>query len=134
MAIGFEGYVANIIQFQFGLDQLQDASTTEIMSFIVWYAWTTLSAYFTAEFVFACQNEQQNILRNLFARISFTLALILLLCHHHWLMKEPVKYNPFKLVYKVLKYAIKTKQPQHRSAFSYCEDELPSRIDLGKSK
>ena len=49
-------------------------------------------------------------------------------------MKEPVKDNPFKLVYLVLKYAIKTKQPQHRSAFTYCEDDLPSRIDYGKNK
>ena len=50
------------------------------------------------------------------------------------LVKEPVTQNPFKLIYKVLHYAIKNKRPQHRSAFTYCEDELPSRIDFGKSK
>ena len=38
MAIGFGGYMANIIQF--GLDQLQDSSTTEITAFIAWYVWT----------------------------------------------------------------------------------------------
>ena len=132
MAIGLGGYQANIIQF--GLDQLYDASTTEITSFIVWYIWTAVSACFTVDFVFACLSEQQGIIRSLFVCSSVTLALILLLCHHHWLMKEPVKDNPFKLVYQVLKYAIKTKQPQHRSAFTYCEDDLPSRIDFGKSK
>jgi peptide/histidine transporter 3/4 len=57
-----------------------------------------------------------------------------LICYNHWLIKEPVKENPFMLAYKVLKYAAKNKHPQCRSAFTYCEDELPSRIDFGKSK
>ncbi len=38
------------------------------------------------------------------------------------------------MIYKVIKFAIITKHPQRRSAFTYCEDELPSRIDFGKSK
>ena len=33
-----------------------------------------------------------------------------------------------------MKYAIKNKQPRCRRAFTYCEDDLPSRIDFGKSK
>ena len=35
MSIGLGVFQSNIIQF--GLDQLHDASTTEIKSFIVWY-------------------------------------------------------------------------------------------------
>jgi hypothetical protein len=50
------------------------------------------------------------------------------------LIKEPVVQNPYKLAYKVIKYALKNKHPQRRSAFTYCEDELPSRLDFGKSK
>ena len=42
--------------------------------------------------------------------------------------------NHFELVYQVIKYAIKNKRPKCRSAFTYCEDELPSRIDFGKKK
>ncbi len=38
------------------------------------------------------------------------------------------------LIYKVIKYALKYKHPRCRSAFTYCEDELPSRIDFGKHK
>ncbi len=34
----------------------------------------------------------------------------------------------------VLKFAVKNEKPIRRSAFTYCEDEQPSRIDLGKSK
>ena len=36
-SIGLGGYWANVIQF--GLDQLQDASTTEITAFISWFMW-----------------------------------------------------------------------------------------------
>ena len=42
--------------------------------------------------------------------------------------------NPFRLVFEVLKYAVKYGHPKQRSAFTYCEDDLPSRIDSGKSK
>ena len=42
--------------------------------------------------------------------------------------------EPFKLVYSVIRYAIKHRHPECRSAFTYCEDEPPSRIDFGKSK
>ena len=34
----------------------------------------------------------------------------------------------------IAQYAIKHKYPRQRSAFTYCEDTLPSRIDFGKSK
>ena len=37
-------------------------------------------------------------------------------------------------MYKVFSYAIKHKHPRQRSAFTYCEDEIPSRIDFCKSK
>ena len=42
--------------------------------------------------------------------------------------------NPLKLIPKVLRYAIKNKYPRQRSAFTYWEDKIPSRIDLAKSK
>ena len=50
------------------------------------------------------------------------------------LIKEPVTQNPFRLIYKVVQYAIRNKQPTQRSAFTFCEDDPPSQIDFGKSK
>ena len=38
------------------------------------------------------------------------------------------------MVYKVITYALKNKRPRQRSAFTYWEDTIPSRIDLGKMK
>ena len=40
-------------------------------------------------------------------------------------IKEPVVYN-------VIKYALQNKHPQCRSAFTYSENELPSRMNFGK--
>ena len=132
MSIGIGGFQANIIQF--GLDQLHDASTTEITSFIIWYVCTLFSAIIVVTINYLCLNEQYKLFIHLFTCANLTLAVLLLFCCNHWLVKEPAAQNPFKLVYKVIKYAIKTKHPRHRSAFTYCEDDLPSRIDFGKSK
>ena len=37
-------------------------------------------------------------------------------------------------MYGVLKFAVKHKNPLNRSSLTYWEDELPSRVDLAKSK
>ena len=66
--------------------------------------------------------------------IYVSLAISSMLMFNHWLVKEPVTQNPFKLVYSVIRYAIKHKHPECRSAFTYCEDEPPSRTDFGKIK
>ena len=132
VSIGLGGFQANIIQF--GLDQLHDASTTEITSFIIWYVSTLISAGFIVQFNFSCLSQQKQLFISLFICISLTLAVILLISCNQWLIKEPATQRPFKLIYYVIKFAAVTKHPPRRSAFTYCEDELPSRIDFGKSK
>ena len=47
---------------------------------------------------------------------------------------ESGRHNPYKVVYKVLNFARKHKYPFQRSAFTYCDDELPSRIDFAKER
>ena len=135
LGLGLGIYQANIIQF--GLDQLSDASTTQIQSFIIWYVWTFVysSSGGAMDFIFACFGEKYStLLLSLFICTNLSLALVLFLLCNNRLVKEPATQNPFKLLYKVIRYAIKNKQPRQRSAFTYCEDELPSRIDFGKSK
>ena len=132
MIIGFGGYQANIVQF--GIDQLHDASTDEIKSFITWFVWTYLSGGIFVEYFYVCKDEQYRVFGLLFVCACVTIVLFLTLCLNSLLVKEPVTQNPFKLFYNVVKYAIKNKHPRCRSAFTYCEDELPSRIDFGKNK
>ena len=133
MAVGLGGFQTSIIQF--GLDQLHDASTSEIKSFIVWFVWSAFCQGIPMDFGFACLNNRASrIYKLLFVCINLSLATILDYSCNHCLIKEPIKQNPLKLVYKVIRYAIRNKYPRQRSAFTYCEDELPSRIDFGKSK
>ena len=51
-----------------------------------------------------------------------------------WFLIESARLNPYKLVYRVTKFAHQHKVPVQRSAFTYCEDEVPSGMDLGKVK
>ena len=132
MAVGLGGFQASIIQF--GLDQLHDASTSEIKSFIIWFVWTAHCQGIPMDFTFACLREEHRIFMLLFVCANLSLAMILVHTCNHCLIKEPIQQNPLKLVYKVIRYAIRNKYPRQRSAFTYCEDELPSRIDFGKSK
>jgi peptide/histidine transporter 3/4 len=131
-SIGLGAFQSNIVQF--GLDQLQDASTTEIKSFIVWYVNSLITTGFIVEFNFSCLNTQTKLYLSLLICVCLTLALLLIICYNKSLIKEPPPKHSFKLIYKVIKFAIITKHPRCRSAFTYCEDELPSRIDFGKSK
>ncbi len=50
------------------------------------------------------------------------------------LVRDNMKGNPYKLIYDVIKFTCKNRRPIRRSAFTYCEDERPSKIDYGKIK
>ena len=101
---------------------------------LVWCVLSLISTRCIVEFNVFCLNEQNKLFISLLVCVSLTLALILLICFNHWLIKEPATQSPIKLIYMVIKYTIKHKHPQSRSAFTYCEDELPSHIDFGKNK
>ena len=132
LGMGYGGFQANIIQF--GIDQLTDASTNEIVSFINWYSWSYVSSGVVVIFMSECTSRQLKLLVPFLLCVGLSALIILLFLCNNVLVKEPVTQNPFRLIHNVLKYALKSKHPQQRSAFTYCEDELPSRIDFGKSK
>ena len=54
--------------------------------------------------------------------------------YHKWLDTSNKTGNPIKLIFGVLNYARKTKYPRLRSAFTYIDEEQPSRLDFGKHK
>ena len=55
-------------------------------------------------------------------------------CFKHHLVIETARHNnPIKLIWRVMRYAWKHKQPVRRSAFTYGEFP-PSRLDLGKDR
>ena len=124
-----------------GLDQIAGGSNRNISSFISWFLWSIYSGYGTADIlvpvIYDCTNFQKNeatLVLSLLAAILLSVALILDFHFHHKLVKEPVTVNPVSHIFKVLKYAAKHKYPVQRSAFTYCENEQPTRLDYGKSK
>ena len=134
MALGFGGYQANIVMF--GIDQLHDAATEEITSFISWYVWTYQCSWIFVYLAKTCLFGEYKLFRHICVCACLSVALGLSLIFQGILLKEPpaTQRKPFQLIYKVVKYAVRTKHPRLRSAFTYCEDELPSRMDFGKSK
>ena len=133
VGLGLAGLVANIMQF--GLDQLIDASSTDICSYISWCVWLYFFANTMAEFSqkYLC-GIYDLPLSFLFVSLTITVVVLSDVAFNHWLVKEPVTQNPLKLIYQVLRYAVKNKYPRMRSAFTYWEDKPYSRIDLGKKK
>ena len=132
LGLGSSGFQANIIQF--GIDQLTVASTDEIISFVNWYAWVCVTSGVVSIFVSSCMSPLHILIPPLMLCVCASVVICLIFLCNHVVVKEPAINNPLKLIYQVTKYAMKTKHPQRRSAFTYCEDEMPSRLDFGKRK
>ena len=129
--IGLSGFQANIAQF--GLDQLRDASPSAISSYISWNVWCY---YLSGSLVFLSQTCHCKIYSDqlffLLFPLSLTLSLVLDICFSKCLIEELLVQNPLRLIFLVLRYAVKHKHPQLRSAF--WEDQPQSRISLAKIK
>jgi hypothetical protein len=77
ISIGVGTFQSNIVQF--GLDQLHDASTTEIKSFIIWCVNSLITSGFIIQFNFFCLNTQNKLYLSLLSCMCLTLALLLII-------------------------------------------------------
>ena len=135
----------------FGMDQLHDSSTQDSILFVHWCVWLNyLSVLVTQvpwslffyDFRYVDYEDAFRIIGLpliilIFGIVSFLLIISLCVVHHRqrWFFIESSgRVNPYKLVYRVVKFAWHHKIPVRRSAFTYCEDEWPTRLDLGKQK
>ena len=135
-------FSANVIQL--GLDQLHDSPAEDQIIFIQWYMWILYAAVLTVLFLTKIINFSYPInissyyytMGSLFTVISIILIVTVYIAYKKkkWFMINKKLINPYKLVYLVTKFARKHKVPVNRSAFTYCEDEVPSGLDLGKTK
>ena len=148
-------FEANAIQL--GMDQMLEASSDQLSSFIHWYYWSSSLGQVTIMILTAAlvllhtsctvPKEHSNLTNFLFPiGTQFALSMVivqlpflvigifLLICYRTRFNIEKPGYNPLILIYKVLKYAWKHTCPENRSAFTYWEDHIPPRIDLGKEK
>ena len=137
-AAAFGGGTFFISSLPFVIDQMIGASADDIIAAIQWYCWA-LALGIAAQYLPICLitvTEQQNILM-IYLCLSFVCSSTVLitdcLCHK-WFDVHYKKSNPFKIIFKVINYARKTKYPERRSAFTYIDEEEPSRLDYGKHK
>ena len=150
---------------QFGMDQMLEASSDQLSTFIHWYYWSSnigpvVVAFMSAgvlQYYSQCTikltdiqhpDELYETLHPYYFTVTGTVLLFMatlqLVCACVGLcllVKYKKHFNidrtgehPLKLIYQVLKYAWKHKCPENRSAFTYWEEDIPRRIDLGKSK
>ena len=145
-------FEANALQF--GLDQLLEAPTPKLIAFIHWFYWThnvvqlvvmcfTVGCLTTEASQTLFSPHEEKCVENAFLFIGVAIlglaavgSLIQLHKSKHNLYILRAGLNPFKNIYKVLKYSWNHKVPEHRmcSAFTYWEEDIPRRIDLGKNK
>ena len=136
--LGVAGYQANFVQF--GLDQLLEAPSVSLALFIhliVWafslgtFAVQVLNAFFICKYPSNASSSLQCWFVLIMSAFVFFALLCLNCCTFY---TEPGHHNPYKMVVKVLNFARKHKYPLQRSAFTYCDDEEPSRIDFAKER
>ena len=138
ITIGYTAFFVNVVPF--GMDQMLEASAEEISAFIHWFIFAFYAGRGIAELgnLFYSCSHLQTITAHMFQSLIPVVLLSLVLCCdfllRSWLVIEPESRNPLKLLFRVLKFNATHKHPIRRSAFTHCEDERPSRIDLAKSK
>ena len=133
-------FFTNVVQF--ALEQMPDASSDAMTAFISWFVIVTSLGYGSFAtmrgLLSSYCNTQERMDDRLLPSITGCALLSIAMCSKflfsHWLIDHRQNHHPLKTVYRVLKFAKQHKYPVNRSAFTYCEDEIPSRIDLGKSK
>ena len=136
--IGMCIFHANIIQF--GTDQIQFAPSEELSSFVHWLFWVQALAnvfvgILTYYIIVAVQFDDVNVSISICAITAIVcLSYVCFILIKRYLIIEPAQHNnPVKLIWRVMRYAWKHKQPVRRSAFTYGEPP-PSRLDLGKER
>ena len=138
---------------QFGTDQMIEASSNQLGTFIHWYYWSLyignvcIDTIITGILVYLsyCQIDSNSprdvaVIKSVILPLCIpqcclcciTLLLLYLKKFKNYLNIEPVGVNPVKQIIDVLKYAYHHKYPVRRSALSYYQNTYPSRIDFDK--
>ncbi len=133
ITVGLVGF--QVVSIPFGVDQMPGGSTEEISAFIHWLVWAQFLGQVIGLLSFSCVHYDHSVLLiALTAAFSLTVVLCTNYLRKSWFIVEPRCQNPVKTVASVLRYAVKHKYPVRRSAYTYWEEDMPSRIDLGKTK
>ena len=132
-AIGLGGFLSNIIHL--GVDQLIDASASEITSFISWYTATLYASGLVLHFIIDCFTDTGTFyIKIFFVAVCLTVALSLDFLFHHILVNEPiVQRKSLRVILGVIKYSIRNRHLRYSlSASGTVNDVVPSRFEVAK--
>ena len=140
--IGLAGFQTNFIQL--GLDQLFEAPSNYLALFIHYATWAfhlgsvplkIMSSFLSCSYLWN-ETPIKLLLSSTPLVVSILLILLLVISwqKRQWFYSEPGQVNPYKTVFKVINFARKHKYPLRRSAFTYSDDKIPSRIDFAKER
>ena len=150
---GLGMFESNAIQF--GMDQMLEASSEQLSSFIHWYFWCAhigplVLFYFVMGITLYLENckfqmdhvhKLTTTILNFLALIISSIETVIFIFAVVYIYRSKQSHqndqksrNPMKIICEVLKYSWKHKIPEKRSALTYWENDIPSRIDLGKDK
>ncbi len=123
------------------LSQMPDASTANITTFIAWFVCSIQAGYWLCDVTSLvpvwCLKPFINYLRiwGFFPALCVVIVLISdFFLSPKWLIIEPKSPQSLLIIFRVFKFAWKHKSPLNRSALTYWEEDIPSRLDLGKSR
>ena len=132
------GCACSVTALPLGLNQMPDASSSSITSYIAWFVHNIFFGVFffgVLDFFITDINSSIYLILSLISTVCVGIVLVSnFLFSPKWLIIEPKSSQSLKNIYHILKFAAKHKAPLYRSALTYWEEDIPSRIDLGKSK
>ena len=132
-----------------------ESSSEQLSSFIHWYFWCVnigpLILYYVALGAFlyfsSCTIKINaahsgfnqlfgwlSILQSILQLFTSSFGIIITFSATRWFSIEQTSRNSLKIVVRVLLYSWKHRYPERRSVFTYWENDIPSRLDLGKQK
>ena len=131
----------SVTSLQLGLNQMPDASDDNIASFIVWYLFSISTGLWISDTLpntlHNCINDNLALERSItfVSPIYMTVACCtVFIMAPRYLVVEPKAPKSLKTIYQVLKFVAKHKSPLNRRALTYWEEDIPSRLDLAKSR
>ena len=137
ITMGAAGVLPNILPFI--IDQLTEASNSWVSSYVRWYAWAQFCGVFlgllTALPYYAIHKFPPtiSIMVLLYFGLQSLIVVANIFCKQIFTQSQ-ANDDPYRTVFGVANFARKHKGPVMRSAATYCERDIPSRLDFAKTK
>ena len=134
VSFGDTCYSAAMLPFLSG--QLIGATSDELSAVVRWYYCAKHVGFGLCDIILYLIIYKLGITFGAVLFFAIPLAVIIISDYfcQQWLDRTHKVTNPIKLIIQVLNYTRKHGYPERRSAFTYIDEEQPTRMDYGKAK